>query len=129
MKSLTLKDIDWKTCNVFQVDGKAVPPAWVPHRYSGKELGAKFENANTYHGSCHCGAVKAALETHGALKDGKEQIQEWDNDDPITVSPSSPRRLSGLANCCVEGSPLYRGQFKPSRIRGRLLSYLIHNSR
>lgn len=44
-------------------DGKALGSPYEPHKYDGPEPTADIDNAETYHGSCHCGAVTLALKS------------------------------------------------------------------
>ncbi|AEO67103.1 uncharacterized protein THITE_2115904 [Thermothielavioides terrestris NRRL 8126] len=74
IQGLNVWDLEIKT-----FDGAAYDPQYVAPAYSGPELNpAGFEDANTYHGSCHCGAVTTAVRIKGSPEDNtyKERILE-----------------------------------------------------
>ncbi len=47
--------------SIHRFDGGALPPKHEPPVYTGPEPTGGPAGAKTYHGSCHCGAVKLAL--------------------------------------------------------------------
>lgn len=52
-------------------NGDTREPHYVPPVYSGPEPSpAGFDGGKTYHGSCHCGAVTAAVKVKEPLEDG-----------------------------------------------------------
>ena len=61
---------------VERFDGKALDPQYVPPKFTGTEPTAEIENAKTYYGGCHCGAVTVAMKIEGLLTDGKQAILE-----------------------------------------------------
>ncbi|KAL2255735.1 hypothetical protein VTK26DRAFT_2791 [Humicola hyalothermophila] len=66
-----LQDLDIWSLDVKQLDGARLDPQYVTTPYSGPEPSpAGFENGKVYHGSCHCGAVTAAVKLNAALEDG-----------------------------------------------------------
>ncbi|KAJ4300535.1 hypothetical protein N0V88_003213 [Collariella sp. IMI 366227] len=67
----TLQDVDIRSLEVITLDGKSYDPQYVAAKYLGAEPNPPgFENGKTYHGSCHCGAVTAAIKINGSLEDG-----------------------------------------------------------
>ncbi|KUJ17179.1 uncharacterized protein LY89DRAFT_685108 [Mollisia scopiformis] len=72
----TLQDVDLWALEVNKYDGCAIAPAYEAPKYKGPEPTAEIENAKTYTGSCHCGAVTMALKTKEPLSGGSEHIQE-----------------------------------------------------
>ncbi|KAK3316000.1 glutathione-dependent formaldehyde-activating enzyme [Apodospora peruviana] len=55
-------------------NGKAVEQPYQSPKYTGKEPISKAENAKTYHGSCHCGAVTLALKSAPLDKDYPDKV-------------------------------------------------------
>lgn len=74
-------------------DGKAIDPQYVPAKFAGTEPTAEIENAKTYYGGCHCGAVTVAMKTPGPLTDGKQPILECN----CSICMRVGRFLSSLA--------------------------------
>ncbi|KAK0621602.1 Mss4-like protein [Bombardia bombarda] len=73
----TLQDVDAWKIEIRQYDGAKVGSPYVPPVYSGPEPTAEFEGGKVYHGSCHCGAVTAAVKVKDALEgENKELIME-----------------------------------------------------
>ncbi|KAK4241956.1 hypothetical protein C8A03DRAFT_29851 [Achaetomium macrosporum] len=66
-----IQDLDVWDLEVTTFDGKKFDPQYEPPAYSGPEPNPPgFEDGKTYYGSCHCGAVTAAVRVNGSLEDG-----------------------------------------------------------
>lgn len=59
-----------------RLDGASLGTPYQPPIYTGPEPTAEIENAKTYHGSCHCGAVTLALKTVPLDKEYPEKVLE-----------------------------------------------------
>ncbi|KAK1828513.1 glutathione-dependent formaldehyde-activating enzyme [Podospora conica] len=57
-------------------DGNALGSPYQPHKYTGPEPTATIDNATTYHGSCHCGAITLALKSAPLDKNYPGQIMD-----------------------------------------------------
>ncbi|CAN8102363.1 unnamed protein product [Discula destructiva] len=76
----TIQGLDIWSLKVETFDGKALPPPYAPPVYDGPEPIVEVENGKTYHGSCHCGAVKLAvklkpLETWDTLSEDESVVE------------------------------------------------------
>ncbi|RFU23794.1 hypothetical protein B7463_g12540, partial [Scytalidium lignicola] len=70
----TLHDVDIWPLKQRKFDGAAIPPPFVPHKFTGELPAHDFgENTKLYTGGCHCGAITVALKTDGPLPTSKER--------------------------------------------------------
>jgi hypothetical protein len=57
--------------NTASFNGDTFDPQYVAPAFTGPEPAPEgFEDGKTYHGSCHCGAVTAAVRVNGSLEEG-----------------------------------------------------------
>ncbi|GAB1318689.1 Glutathione-dependent formaldehyde-activating enzyme [Madurella fahalii] len=66
-----LQDVDIWALEIEAYNGETREPQYVPPAFSGPEPNpAGFDEGKTYHGSCHCGAVTAAIKVKEPFEDG-----------------------------------------------------------
>ncbi|KAK3318270.1 Mss4-like protein [Apodospora peruviana] len=63
----TFQNLDQWSLELNEYDGAKLGSPYEPPVFTGGEPSAVFENSKLYHGSCHCGAVKAAVKLDGPL--------------------------------------------------------------
>jgi len=70
--------VDLRALEKKTVDGSAYGDPYVAAKFAGQEPRAEMENAKTYYGGCHCGAVTVAMKSEGPVTDKKRRINECD---------------------------------------------------
>ncbi|KAH6659495.1 Mss4-like protein [Truncatella angustata] len=73
LNARTFQDLDIWSLETKLMDGASYGAPFKPAKYAGHPPQAAPENASTYHGSCHCGAVRVAMNSSplGETHDGR----------------------------------------------------------
>lgn len=112
-----IHNLDVWSLDIKPYDGKSLQPLYSPPVYRGPEPSVEVENGQTYHGSCHCGAVTLAVKL-------KKPLEAYD------ISNDEERIVECNCSICARGG--YVWVYPPreaSVIEGREhLSYRVFNN-